>query len=110
VKPRNHSRGCWLTAPLSNTKAKVAKGSFGPMFGRNSAPAAGKLGSAPGDALDDGMKARGLNDGNNSVKQEGSDKQGFNANKQSKRRGRPGENSTSSRKTVCHPKPFLSLP
>jgi hypothetical protein len=70
------------TQPLSNTKAKVAKGSFGPMFGRNSAPAAGKLGSAPGDALDDGMKARGLNDGNNSVKQEGSDKQGFNANKQ----------------------------
>jgi hypothetical protein len=90
------------TQPLTNTKAKVAKGSFGPMFGRKSAPAAGKPSSATGDALDDGMEARGLNDGRNGMKQEGSGKQGVYANKQLKRRGRPGENSTSSsRKTVC---------
>ena len=117
------------TQPLSNTKAKVAKGSFGPMFGRKSAPAAGKPSSATGDALDDGMKARGLSDGSRrskpssasgdalyddgqgmkarglrygrGMKQEGNGKQRIYANKQSKRHDRPGENSISSRKTVC---------
>jgi hypothetical protein len=49
--------------PLSNTKANVAKVSFGTRLRRKSAPAAGKPSSATGDALDDGMKARGLSDG-----------------------------------------------
>ena len=67
------------TQPLSNTKANVAEVSFGAKLGRKSAPAAGiyNPSSAPGDALDDGMKARGLIDrglidGSNGVKQEGS--------------------------------------
>jgi hypothetical protein len=56
------------TQPLSNTKARMAKGSFGPTFGRKSA---GKPSSATtGDALDDGVEARGLCDtgGNTKVR------------------------------------------
>jgi hypothetical protein len=43
------------------------------------------------------MEARGLNDGSNGVKQEGNGKQ----SQQTVKATRPGENSTSSRKTVC---------